>query len=131
EALYVASPELDGQIAAWGSDPETQAGVGVERALVRYVSRMAGRSTPFGLFSTVAVGTVGPTHLNIAPRAEAWRHTRLDNDFLFALCQDLGRDRAIRAHLQYRPNTSLYVAADRLRYAEARQFGRHRSYHLV
>src|SRR5687767_7518849 len=57
EALYVASPELDGQIAAWLREPELH--VAVERALVRYISRMASRSTPFGLFAAVSVGTVG------------------------------------------------------------------------
>ena len=131
EALYVASPELDGQIESWLREPDTQAAVAIERALVRYISRMAGRSTPFGLFSAVSVGEVGPTRLAIAPRADAVRHTRLDNDFLFALCSDLARDRAVRTHLRYRPNTSLYQAADRLRYAEARRVGPFRTYHLI
>lgn len=131
EALYVASPELDAQIATWLREPESQAGVAVERALVRYISRMAGRSTPFGLFSAVSVGTIGETHLTLAPRAAAHRHTRLDNDFLFALCADLARDATVRTHLTYRVNTSLYQAAGRLRYAEARLVGPVRTYHLV
>ena len=131
EALYVASPELDAQIATWLREPESQAGVAVERALVRYISRMAGRSTPFGLFSAVSVGSVGETRLQLAPRAAAHRHTRLDNDFLFALCADLGRDPFVRGHLRYRTNTSLYQAAGRLRYAEARLAGPVRTYHLV
>src|SRR5262245_7829156 len=59
EALFVASPELHGQIAGWLNEPETPSGVAVERALVRYVSRMAARSTPFGLFAAVSVGAVG------------------------------------------------------------------------
>src|SRR5512138_1939012 len=125
EALYVASPELDAQIAAWQRDPDNAANVGVERALVRYISRMASRSTPFGLFASVAVGKVGgeETRLEPAPRSSAQRHTRLDNDFLFALCSDLAKDPEVRAHLRYRPNQSLYTAAGRLRYAEARLAG--------
>src|SRR5512139_3131868 len=88
EALYVASPELEAQIAAWLGEPELN--VAVERALVRYVSRMASRSTPFGLFASVSVGHVGTaTDLAIAERETAARHTRLDNDFLFALCSDV------------------------------------------
>ncbi|MEO8700460.1 MAG: lantibiotic dehydratase [Kofleriaceae bacterium] len=132
EALYVASPELDAQIAAWLREPETQAGIAVERALVRYVSRMAGRSTPFGLFSAVSVGSVGETtRLAVPSRAAAHRHTRLDNDFLFALCADLARDPEVRQHLRFRTNSSLYAAAGRLRYAEARLAGPVRTYHLV
>ena len=130
EALYVASPELDAQIAGWLREPDSPAGVAVERALVRYLSRMASRSTPFGLFAAVSVGTVGTTtDLAIAPRAAAYRHTRLDNDFLFQLCTDVAR--TARHQLRYRPNTSLYTAAGRMRYAEARLSGAVRAYHLV
>jgi hypothetical protein len=132
EAVYLASPELDAQIPAWQKQPESQAGIGVERALVRYLSRMASRSTPFGLFASVSVGSIGETtNLAIPPRAEAKRHTRLDNDLLFQLCADLAKDRGVRAHLRYRPNSSLYLAAARLRYAEARLVGAARVYHLV
>ncbi len=132
EALFVASPELDAQIAAWQQEPDTAANAGVERALVRYVSRMASRSTPFGLFASVAIGDLAErTRLTIPPRDQAWRHTRLDNDVLFALTSELARDTTAKQRLRYRPNTSLYSAAARLRYAEARLAGASRSYHLV
>ena len=132
EALYLASPELDAQIPAWQKQPESQSGIAVERALVRYISRMASRSTPFGLFASVSIGAVGETtNLRIPPRSVAKRHTRLDNDLLFQLCADLAKDRGVRAHLRYRPNSSLYLAAARLRYAEARLVGAARVYHLV
>jgi thiopeptide-type bacteriocin biosynthesis protein len=132
EALYIASPELDGQLDAWRADPESPAGVAVERAVVRYISRMGFRPTPFGLFASVSVGSLGErTHLEVPVRAEATRHTRLDNDLLFALCADLVRDPEVRAAIRYRINTSLYEAAGRLRYAEARLAGGVRSYHLV
>ena len=128
EALYVASPELEGQIAAWLENPELN--VAVERALVRYISRMASRSTPFGLFASVAVGKVGgETVLAVAPREAAERHTRLDNDFLFALCTDVVK--TAREELRYKPNSRLYTAAGRIRYAEARLYGPVRAYHLV
>jgi len=130
EALYVASPELDAQIDAWSGAPEAY--VGVERALVRYLTRMSARSTPFGLFSSVAVGEIGErSTLEVPARCSAHRHTRLDNDFLFALCTDLARDRGVRRHLRFAPSTSLYDAAGRLRYAEARLAGTVRAYHLV
>jgi class I lanthipeptide synthase len=133
EALYVASPELDAQIAAWQREPDSAANIGVERALVRYISRMASRATPFGLFAAVSVGAVGgeTTRLDPSPRSAAQRHTRLDNDFLFALCADLAKDPEARTQLRYRPNQSLYTAAGRLRYAEARLAGPARTYHLV
>src|SRR5690606_5515314 len=52
-------------------------------------------------------------------------------DYLFALCEDLARDAEVRRELLYKPNSSLYRAAGRLRYAEARLDGRMRSHHLV
>ncbi len=130
EALYVASPELDAQIESWKREPAKHDAV--ERALVRYITRMSARSTPFGLFSSVAVADVGDeSKLELPARCAAQRHTRLDNDFLFALCTDLVRDRGVRRHLRFRPSTSLYEVAGRLRYAEARLAGTVRTYHLV
>jgi thiopeptide-type bacteriocin biosynthesis protein len=135
EAVFIASPELDTQLAEWREQPDSPAGQGVERALVRYLTRMAARATPFGMFSGVSVGRVGAagdaTRLELAPRAQYRRHTRLDNDYLFAACTDLAAVPEIRAALRYRPNTSLYRTAGRLRYAEGRLAASGRSYHLV
>src|SRR5688572_31824977 len=103
EAVFVASPELDGQLAEWRERPDGVTGQGVERAIVRYLSRMAARPTPFGLFSGVSVGSVGSvgaaggTRLELPPRAAYRRHTRLDNDYLFAACADLAATPALAA----------------------------------
>ena len=55
DALYVASPDLDGSFDDWLADPESRRGRRVERALVRYLERMAARATPFGLFAGCVV----------------------------------------------------------------------------
>jgi thiopeptide-type bacteriocin biosynthesis protein len=78
-----------------------------------------------------AADAAAPTRLTLAPRAAYRRHTRLDMDYLFALCEELERDAAMRRELRYRPNSSLYRAAGRLRYAEARLEDKVRSHHLV
>jgi lantibiotic biosynthesis protein len=132
EAVFVASPDLERQIPTWQREPDAPGSVAVERALVRYVSRMASRCTPFGLFASVAIAPLGAsTRLDVPPRGAAWRRTRLDNDVLFAFTTALGRDRAVRDRVRYRPNSSLYAVAARLRYAEARVAGALRSYQLV
>lgn len=136
EAVFLASPSLFEGLAAWRAQPESKKGQRAERALLRYVYRMAARATPFGLFSGCSLGRVEtapgtPTRIAVAPRATYERHTRLDMDYLFALCEDLGRDPGVREVLLYRPNTSLYRAAGRLRYAEARLENKVRSHHLV
>jgi class I lanthipeptide synthase len=132
EAIFVASPSLHGALATWREAPDSAAGQRAEHALVKYVSRMAGRSTPFGLFSAVSAGRLGPeTRIELAPRGAYRRRTRLDNDYLFALADDLARTPEARAALTYRPSTSIYRIAGRLRYAAARLDGKDRSYHLV
>ncbi|MBW8876816.1 MAG: lantibiotic dehydratase [Acidobacteria bacterium] len=136
EAVFLASPSLYDSLAAWRAAPDGKKGLRAERALLRYIYRMAARATPFGLFSGCSLGPVetapgSPTRIAVAPRAAYERHTRLDMDYLFALCEDLGRDPAVREALLYRPNSSLYRAAARLRYAEARLENKVRSHHLV
>jgi hypothetical protein len=47
------------------------------------------------------------------------------------LIAELARLPDVRGKLTYRPNTSLYRTAGRVRYAEARLVGSERSYHLI
>ena len=132
DALFVASPSLEERLAIWLRDPESKSGQKVERAVIRYYVRMAGRPTPFGLCAGCSVGGLGQqTRLALGRRATYQRHTRLDMDYLCDLTDKLERDSKIRKHLQCYPNSSLYEAAGRLRYAEARLSNRVRSHHLV
>ncbi len=136
EAVFLASPSLYESLAIWRAQPEGKKGQRAERALVRYIYRMAARATPFGLFSGCSLGRIDQdpaarTRIAVAPREKYERHTRLDMDYLFALCEDLSKDPAVREALLYRPNSSLYRAGGRLRYAEARLDKKVRSHHLV
>lgn len=132
EALFLASPDLSDTLEQWKRDPESKKGKKTEQALVRYFLRMASRPTPFGLFSGCTAGRTGDrTRLALGPRNEYRRHSRLDMDYLFALVEQLSRESDIRAELRYRPNSSLYETAGRLRFAESRLQGRLRTVHLV
>lgn len=132
EAIFLASPDLAESLAQWQRDPEGKKGQRTENGLVRYFLRMTSRSTPFGLFSGCTSGAVGGrTAFALSGRRSYARHSRLDMDYLFALCELLGKSRETRAEILFRPNSSLYEAAGRLRYAEARLAGRLRKYHLV
>ena len=132
EALYVASPSLSTAIEGWRTAPTAPASARVEHAIVKYVARMMGRATPFGLFSAVSTGTLGrETRLELAPRSEYRRRTRLDNDYLFVLIGELAKQPEVRDRLTYRPNHSIYRVAGRLRYAGAQVADKDRSYHLI
>jgi thiopeptide-type bacteriocin biosynthesis protein len=132
DALFVASPSLDERLDVWLREPDSEAGQKLERALVRYVQRMAGRATPFGLCAGCSVGTLGSeTRLVLAERGRYQRHTRLDMDYLVALTESLGRERDLRRTLTYRPNSSLYRAGGRVCYQEYRTTAKGRSQHAV
>jgi thiopeptide-type bacteriocin biosynthesis protein len=132
EAVFVASPALDGALDDWLSGPDHGGPVATDRAVLKYVARMAARATPFGLFAGCGLGVVGgATRLNLAPRAACRRHTRLDMEYLVLLADLLARDPSLAAAIRYTPNSSLYRIGDRWRYVETRWQGRDRSQHLV
>lgn len=132
EAIFVASPGVEESLVHWMRDPDGERGQKVERSLFKYLARMAMRSTPFGLFAGGSVGRIADeTSFAVGGIPSHRRHTRLDGDYLDALCRALLADPAVRAGLTVRPNSSLYAAAGRLRLAEARLAGKLRSYHLV
>ena len=131
EALFLASPSLDEALPSWRSEPDGEKGRKTERALVRYLYRMAGRATPFGLFAGCAVGELkGPTRLRVES-GPMLRRTRLDMDYLWSLARALARDPALRDSLELVPNTSLYERADGLRYLEGSDATDGRRYRLV
>lgn len=132
EALLLASPDLVEALPYWQEAPTSTKGRRVERSLVKYLSRLCGRSTPFGLFAGSSLGRLGShTSLAIHRREDYIRHTRPDMDYLCNLASVLAADPAIARLLTYTPNSSLYTAAGRLHYCESRQKGKRRTYHLV
>ncbi|HEX6184230.1 MAG TPA: lantibiotic dehydratase [Pyrinomonadaceae bacterium] len=132
EALSIASPDIDERLELWMRDPEGKRGRGIELALVRYFVRMAGRATPFGLFAGCSIGKTGThTRLVLEARGAYRRHTRLDMGYLCALTDVLGVAAELKEALAYRPNSSLYHAAGRIRYIESRSQGSARTHHLV
>jgi thiopeptide-type bacteriocin biosynthesis protein len=132
EAMFVASPDLEDVLDAWLLAPESSKAQKTERSVFKYVARMATRSTPFGLFAGCSIGTVAArSALILEDVRQARRVTRLDMDYVYALCEEL-RKSPLGGELSYRPNSSAYRIAGRWRYAEGR-LGPHqtRSYHLV
>ncbi|HXT71690.1 MAG TPA: lantibiotic dehydratase [Vicinamibacterales bacterium] len=119
EAILLGSAALHAALSDWaacaGEDRKT------ELSLYRYLARMAGRPTPFGLFAGCSFGRISPTTcLEIGDITGYRRSSSLDNGYLFTLCDRLARDPALRATLPYRPNSSLYEGAGQWRYVQAR-----------
>src|SRR5690606_30973586 len=117
---FIASPTLDEALAGWQrGELDTDAERKAVCALYRYVSRMASRATPFGLFAGSSIGRLTrETNLGLAAAAAQWRHTTLDSCLLFELLEVLAADPAHRQTAIFQPNYGLYRAGGRLRYAE-------------
>jgi len=133
EALFLASPSLVESLPTWEKEPDSERGQKVERTLVRYFARMAGRATPFGLFAGSSVGRLAEhTRLQLPGREALRRHTRLDMDYVCALVERVRQLPEVLPALRYVPNSSLYPIAGRLRFLEMRVRSRElRAYHLV
>lgn len=135
-ALLLASTSLDSAIRYWERDPDSKKGLQVERALVRYFSRMCGRPTPFGLFSGCSVSrATGAENEWCDLRLDAVESYRatidLDLDFLLCYVAAWNRDSSIRGEARYEPNPTLCDAGQGLHYLETRTSGGKRTLHFV
>lgn len=116
EAIFIASPEVYGAALADLVDPPER----LQRALLRYVTRMASRSTPFGLFAGVARGTIAKeTNLALGGGDQARRHVRLDHGYLSRLIDAYVEEPRLRRALVCTPNETIYRHAGELRYVES------------
>ena len=132
EAIFVSSPTLEALIDGWASDPETRRGAECERALVRFLARMAARPTPFGLFAGVSRGAVGDeTSLTLERMGAYRRHTRLDAAFLVEVLERLPASPERRESTSFEPNPTLYRSGERRRYVRSRPGADERRHVLV
>jgi hypothetical protein len=78
EAIFLASPSLDHSINLWiDGRLSVERSIRLERSLLKYVSRIATRSTPFGVFAGSTVGTSLWSHGGIRGRSRSSRVSRL------------------------------------------------------
>lgn len=132
EALWLASPEFFESLSLWKKEPESAKGQKLERALYRYLARMTSRPTPFGLFAGCTLGKIdAETRLEIGPRTEYWRRSRLDMEYLFNLAEKISAEPSLQNQLYFRSNTSLYLAAGRYHHAQSYLSNEIRCYRLI
>jgi lantibiotic biosynthesis protein len=118
EALFLASPDLHGELGAWLAGTENPR---LEQALSRYFGRPAAKPTPFGLFAGVSFGRCGGAgELSLAATDAYRRRTRLSMTFVLSLAAHLAREERVRARLLYRANPGAYRVAGNLRHVERR-----------
>lgn len=120
EAIFIASPALYKELVKWKEGTLEASKVDkVSNSLLKYLSRITSRSTPFGLFAGCAAGTLGEnTIIEPSQLLKHKRHTRLDMHYLVNLTDELSKNKEIRKQLKWYTNTSLYEAGVHYRYVE-------------
>ena len=133
EAVFLASPTLFFELQKWiNGDLDSKKATRVTISLLKYLSRMSSRCTPFGLFAGCATGNFSETtDLVIGASTEHRRFTRPDMNYLVALSQDFAKKEHIKSQLTYFPNSSLYSIGDQLRYIEYFYVDSRRQHHIV
>jgi len=133
EAIFLASPHLFFELEKWNTGKlDSKKEKRIIFSLLKYLTRMSTRCTPFGLFAGCSVGTISDrtSIINNAPDQNT-RHTRLDMNYLVALGQDLSKKKEIRSQLRYYPNSSIYVSGEQLRYIEYTYVNSKREHHVI
>lgn len=120
EAIYLASGELHHRLQSSDWDSARADSRKLLLTFERYLNRMCLRSTPFGMFSTVAIGRItsdgyhGPAQLE--GDGSGVRRARVDAGFLQILCDQMVIRH--REQLPYLANRSAYVSGEFLKYTD-------------
>lgn len=134
EALFIASPHFYYEFDKWLNNKITDIPKKrrIQESVLKYLSRMSSRCTPFGIFAGTVVGSIG-SHSSILLNAygDNNRHTRLDMNFLVAFAQNLAKESKIKKQLKFFPNSSLYQIGSHLRYVEYSYHNGKRVHHIV
>ncbi|NOU16125.1 MAG: lantibiotic dehydratase family protein [Bacteroidales bacterium] len=134
EAIFLASPSFYQRLVLWENkkikDIKEIETLGI--SLVKYLSRMSSRCTPFGLFAGCSVGTFNnETKINLIKPEKFKRHTRLDMNYLCSLSLTLEKIPEIRENILFYPNSSIYVSNNQIRYIEYKYINGNRNYFTI
>lgn len=133
EAIYLASPELHTQLIKWskGEIKDLKKSNRLRSVLLKYITRMATRCTPFGLFAALGTGTLSKeTDIELESFQKFEKQTQFDMEFLVAFANSIVNRPHIRDQLLFFPNSSLYSIGNRFRYVEYKFKNKHREYTL-
>lgn len=117
EAIYLASKPLYSEMIKFCKDDDFK-DEKVILSILKYITRLSTRCTPFGLFSGCTIGSLSnETRLQRIPLS-IQRKTTIDNLLLGELIMKY--EAGNKNKILYFPNNSKYILGDQLRYTEYR-----------
>ena len=131
EAIYMASLDLYHELEKYSQkQPFTPKDVQrLKNTLIKYISRMAARCTPFGSFAGCSTGRIGDkTEITLH---ENRKNVRYDMSFLYLLAHRISQNEHVRWKLRYYTNNSIYELHNRYRYIEIRETPAGRTHRIV
>lgn len=128
EAIRVASPSLSDRLQKWDPLDDSSRAAKTAYALYRYVSRMAYRCTPFGLFAGVSTIAIAGTNsdkpsVTLSTGDKYRRQVRLDMTIIDRIVDKILADRNLRSRARYILNPTLHFVGDRWHYIRSTSFG--------
>jgi len=134
EAIFLASPSFLADLDDWINNLKKNEDK-IEKlkyTLLKYLSRMSSRCTPYGLFASCSIGIISSeTEIQLDDPSQYRRHTRLDMNFMVSYYYELLKTDEIKNALKLYPNSSLFKIADKYRYVEYHYKNGNRMYEIV
>ncbi len=112
EALLIASPSLSQALEGRGRLDEKKTKQ-ITSSLLKYISRMATRATPFGLFSSVSIGSWGKTFGDL-DLTKIRKRARPDMEWLFKISELIYSDNSISELILIKRHPLVFFSKDRI-----------------
>lgn len=118
KTIYLASPEFHQRLTEILSrNGELKNNPKIYHTCLKYLSRMSTRSTPFGTFADVSIGTFG-NETKIIKSNKSFTKTRLDYSLLHKIADKAIQNIKLDSEILFYPNNTLYKLGHDYRYVE-------------